>query len=198
LRLHYNKFSRATRVRWLLEELGATYEINEVAFGPDGTRSMAHLEVHPLGKLPALTDDDGTHLFESSALVLHLADKYPGLAPAPGTSARGRYYQWVVYGVAELEAPVAEFFFATRVPEEQKDPARIAKAQADFDKVAAPVEAVLARHDWILGAEFSAADCVVGGVLTWADRMGMCEKFPAIHAYAGRCAARPAFKRGRQ
>ncbi len=198
MRLHYNKFSRATRVRWLLEELGATYEINEVAFGPDGTQSTGHLEVHPLGKLPALTDDDGTHLFESSALVLHLADKYPGLAPPLGTSARGRYYQWVVYGVAELEAPVADFFFANRVPGEQKDAARIAKAQSAFDKVATPVEAVLGRHEWILGADFSAADCVVGGVLTWADRMGMCEKFPNIHAYASRCAARPAFSRGRQ
>lgn len=199
MRLFFNKNTRSTRPRWLIEELGVPCEIVPVDLQRGEHKSPAHLRVHPLGKVPALEDDDGTVLIESAAICLHLADKFAdrGLAPAPGTPTRGRYFQWMVYAVATLEGPVAEVGAEARKPEAERNPTTLAEARARFAAVAAPLEATLVDGPWLLGESFSAADVVVGSICAWARSLGLLEGFPALAAYTARCVARPAFSRAR-
>src|ERR1700733_12052807 len=105
-RLYYMPRTRSSRVLWLLEEIGAPYELTEITGGQ--RRSPEHLGRHPLGRVPALELGDGTTMFESAAICLQLADLHPESAlNAPlGSSERGLVYQWVVFGMTELEAPL--------------------------------------------------------------------------------------------
>ena len=105
-RLYYMPRTRSSRALWLLEEIGAPYELTEIK-GSE-RRSEEHLQRHPLGRVPALELDDGTTMFESAAICLELADLNPdaGLIGTVGSSARGLVYQWVVFAVSELEGPL--------------------------------------------------------------------------------------------
>jgi len=89
MRLYFFQQSRATRVRWMLEELGIPYELAPVDMMKGEHKQPAYLKVHPLGALPAIEDDGGS-LFESAAIIMQLADKYPekNLAPAVGSYER--------------------------------------------------------------------------------------------------------------
>jgi glutathione S-transferase len=98
--------TRSNRVLWLLEEIGQPYELTRIL--PEQRRSEAHLARHPLGRVPAVELDDGTVMFESAAICLQLADLAPeaGLL-APSVSAmRALAYQWTLFGMTELEAPM--------------------------------------------------------------------------------------------
>lgn len=198
MKLYYNRFTRATRPRWLLEELGAPCEIVEVDLRAGEHKTDAYKAVHPLGRLPAFVDDDGQVIFESAAIVLHLADRFAdrGLAPAPGSSARGLYYQWIVFAVSELEGPALRYFREWSKAEALRDAAALAAAQAEFDERAAVLNAALEGRDWLVG-DFSAADVMIGSVVTWSERMGMCNAHPTLLAYSARCQARPAYRAGR-
>lgn len=202
MKLYFNKSTRATRVRWLIEELGVPCEIVTVDMRAGEHKRPEYLAIHPLGKLPALVEDDGTALFESSAIVLHLADRHAdrGLAPAVGDPLRGRYLQWALYAQVTLEPPLATYAAHTSfLPEDKRNPALAAEAKASFRGVLPPVEAALADgRPWILGARFTAADVLLGSVLTWAQRVGLCEGSPAVEAYVSRVTARPAFAASRR
>ncbi|HEY6525843.1 MAG TPA: glutathione S-transferase N-terminal domain-containing protein, partial [Solirubrobacteraceae bacterium] len=105
-RLYYMPRTRSSRALWLLEEIGEPYELTEIS-GAE-RRSAAHLDRHPLGRVPALELDDGTTVFESAAICLHLADLHPDaelIAPL-GSSERALVYQWVLFAMTELEGPL--------------------------------------------------------------------------------------------
>src|SRR5207253_1232227 len=104
VKLYFNAFSRAVRARWMLEELGVPHEIVPFDFEKEDPE---YLKIHPLGMVPAVVDD-GKPLFESSAIVMHYADKYPEkkLAPALGTYERALYYQWIFFTMTHLEPAV--------------------------------------------------------------------------------------------
>ncbi len=124
LRLSHSRNSRSTRVRWLLEEIGADYEI--VPVSREGAPSAEHLARHPLGRVPALETDEGT-LFETAAICLHLAERHPGagLLPPEGSFQRALVYQWISLGLTEIEPFIAE---AARAAE--SDPERAERARA--------------------------------------------------------------------
>ncbi|HEY4826547.1 MAG TPA: glutathione S-transferase N-terminal domain-containing protein, partial [Solirubrobacteraceae bacterium] len=105
-RLYYMPRTRSSRVLWLLEEIGAPYELTEIR-GAE-RRSDEHLGRHPLGRVPALELGDGTTMFESAAICLQLADLNPeaGLIGPVGSPERALVYQWVVFAVSELEGPL--------------------------------------------------------------------------------------------
>ena len=105
-RLYYMPRTRSSRVLWLLEEIGAPYDLTEI-WGAQ-RRSEQHLLRHPLGRVPALELGDGATMFESAAICLQLADLNPGagLIGAVGSTGRGLVYQWVVFAVSELEGPL--------------------------------------------------------------------------------------------
>ena len=126
LKLYHSAQSRSTRPRWLLEEIGAPYELVRVDLGKQEHKTPQYLQIHPHGVVPALVDGD-LALIESGAICAYLADKFPAarLAPAVGTPERGRYYQWMFYTMATLEPPLLQVFMNTvQLPEAQRSAAR--------------------------------------------------------------------------
>ena len=105
-RLYYMPRTRSSRVLWLLEEIGAPYELVQLPGAQ--RRSEEHLSRHPLGRVPAMELGDGTMMFESAAICLQLADLNPdaGLIPPVGSAERALVYQWVLFGMTELEGPL--------------------------------------------------------------------------------------------
>src|SRR4051812_46138318 len=102
LKLFYVPRTRSTRPRWLLEELGVPFEL--VRLTPPDTRKPEHLAINPLGHVPVLQDGDFT-LFESAAIALYLGEKFPEkkFLPPSGSRERGEVYQWLFFGMTELE-----------------------------------------------------------------------------------------------
>ncbi|MFL5864165.1 MAG: glutathione S-transferase family protein [Solirubrobacteraceae bacterium] len=186
-RLYYMPRTRSSRVLWLLEEIGAPYELTEIA-GAD-RRSLEHLRRHPLGRVPALELSDGTTMFESAAICLQLADLNPHveLIPPLGTAERALVYQWVVFAVAELEAPL--FRWIRELGEGTDESA----AHDRFAQAAAVMETALGSGDWLLGARFTIADVMCASVLEGANARTLLRPWPAVEAYVERCEARPAY-----
>ncbi len=196
MKLYAAPFSRGCWPRWLLEELGAPYELIQLDRKKQETRTPQYLAVHPLGTVPALVDGPMT-LIETSAICLHLADKYAdkGLAPPLGTEARARYYQYIVYGVATVEPPVQEVMNQTHhLPEAERSPAILAQSRARFDEVARVITGWLAGKPYLLGERFSAADVTLGAALAWAEWLHLLSGHPELAAYVERLTVRPAYQ----
>ncbi|WP_224362907.1 glutathione S-transferase family protein [Hyalangium versicolor] len=198
MKLYFNPLTRSTRPRWMLEELGVPYETASVDVMKGEQKHPAYMaRVHPLGKVPAL-EDNGFMLIESAAIVMHLADKYPekGLAPAAGSNERGEYYQWIFFVMTEAEPSLVTIFLNTQIlPEDQRDPAAVAQATERFKPAATVLQERLKGREYIVGNTFTAADVVVGGVLTLAHRVSRLGDFPGLQAYMGRMMERPAAKK---
>src|SRR5437764_408234 len=105
-RLYYMLRTRSSRVLWLLEEIGASYDLTEIRGAQ--RRSDEHLLRHPLGRVPALQFGDGATMFESAAICLQLADLNPGagLIGPVGSTGRGLVYQWVGFAGSDAKGPL--------------------------------------------------------------------------------------------
>lgn len=197
MKLYHSPRSRSARVRWLLEEIGAPYEVVRLDLSKNEHKTPDYLKIHPHGVVPALVDGDLT-LFESAAICAYLADKFPEqrLAPPVGTPARGLYYQWMHYAMATLEPPVLQVFLHTvRLPEEQRRPRVADDGRQRFAEVARVLSAALAGRRYILGEQFSTADVMLGSTLGWAQGLGLLAEAPELQAYVRRLSERPAFQR---
>ncbi len=197
MKLYYCPMTRATRPRWLLEEVGSPYDLVRVDLGKGEHKRPEYQRIHPHGRVPALVDGDVT-VFESSAICLYLADKFPDkkLAPALGSPARGPYYQWMVYAIATAEPPVLKVFLNTvRRPEAERNAAEAEAGRAEFQEVAALLTRVLDGRPFLLGDQFTAADVMVGSIVGWARGLKLVENHPALKEYSRRLVERPAYKR---
>jgi len=195
--LYHAPQSRSARPKWLLEEAGATYDVVRVDLSKQEHKSAEHLRRHPHGQVPVLVDGD-LALIESAAICLHLADRFPHakLAPALGSPERGRYYQWMVYAIATLEAPIVDIFMNTvQLPEAQRSAEKVAAARTQFAAIGRVLSDALGAHPYLLGADFSAADIMVGSTLAWGSFMGLLDDSPVLAAYVERLTQRPAFQR---
>jgi len=156
------------------------------------------MKIHPHGAVPSLVDGS-LAMFESAAIVMYLADKYPekGLAPAPGTPERGQYYQWILYAMATVEPPLLQYFMHTRMhPEEKRSAASVEEAQHKMDEVFKVLAHELRDRPYIVGNHFTAADVMIGSMLGWAKPMGLIDRAPAeLSEYLNRLVDRPAHKR---
>ena len=196
LKLYYVPFTRATRPRWLLEELGVPYELVRLDVRGGQNRTPEYRAIHPHGAVPALVDGTVT-MFESAAICLYLADRFSEkrLAPPVGDPARGSYYQWMVYSAVTLEPPLDLVHRQNRQAAESRDRTAMAAASARLnDELAPVVAAALGDHPYILGGDFSAADVMVASELLWAARLDMLAN-EKLKEYAGRMMQRPAFQR---
>ena len=187
--LYHHPFSRAANVVWMLEEVGAPYELRYVDLLAGGQKTPEILGYNPMGKLPILVDGDAV-VTESAAIALYLGDRYAygRLAPRVDDPRRGSYLRWS--------------FFAPSVIE----PGSLAKAagwayregQAGWgshDAMLATIErAITAGGDFLLG-DFSMADVVFGGTLRYMLTFKMMEPRPVFAAYAARLGARAALQR---
>lgn len=197
MKLYYVPRTRATRPRWLLEELGVPYELVRLDPAKGETRTPEHLARQPLGHVPVLEDGE-VRMFESAAICLWLADRYPEkelLAP-PGSAGRARALQWILYAATELEPPLNAISGLMRKPEAERDPRRVADAKERFLAAARPLEQVLAASAHAAGPDFTVADVVLGSILSWGKAAaGGLDALPAVNAYVLRMKARPALRR---
>lgn len=186
--LYHSPRSRSTRMIWLLEELGAPYEVRQVSiFRPmsgEGTPDPAN--VHPDKRVPAIVHD-GELVAESVAIVLYLTDAFPGagLGPAAGEVGRGAYLTWLAWYAAEMEPAM----FAAMGRELDRNPMK----QRNYDAVVARIEDALGKGPHLMGEDFTAADLLVGSAVNFAR-----QAFPEsalLDAYVERCKARPAMQR---
>jgi glutathione S-transferase len=185
-RLFFTPRTRSNRVLWALNEIGAPFESTLVP--SEDRRSPEHRARHPLGRVPALELDDGTMMFESAAICLQLADLYPdsGLLPPPGSSARALVYQWVMFGMTELEGPLYRWIG------DKRDGATDSPAAGRFAEAAEAIAAALDGKTWLSGDQFTVADIVCVGVLGSAASRGLLEPWPVLRDYVERGEARPA------
>jgi glutathione S-transferase len=175
--------TRSSRVLWLLAEIGAPYELTKLA--PEERKSAEHLARHPLGRVPALELDDGTVVFESAAICLQLADLHPdaGVIPPLGSAERALVYQWVLFGMTELEAPL--YRWVREVAEDSTE----SPSRERFAQAAGALETALDGRDWLLGDRFTVADVICAS----AHSRGLLGEWPGLQAYVERGEARPAF-----
>jgi len=195
VKLYWAPRTRSSRPRWMLEELGVPYELVRVDMQKAEHKSPEHRKVHPLGAVPALVDGEVT-MFESAAICAYLADKhaYQRLTPTLGTPARAAYEQWLFFAMATFEEPLVKMFLHTMLlPPEQRSARAADEARARAREVVKVLDDALADRPYLLGAEFSAADVVVGSLVSWSAFMGVLEGFPRVQEYLGRLVERPAF-----
>jgi len=198
LKLYFAPFTRASRPRFLLEEMGVPYELALVDLKAGEQKGEAYRAVHPLGVVPAL-DDDGIVIVESAAICMHLADRFPEkhMAPAPGTKERGLYYEWIVFTMATLEPRFIKF---KEVHDDKGGPNGTnrnsdderAKAEKNVDAALALLEARVGAP-FAVGDALTAADCVLGGCLVWIHSQRPLDAYPRLKEYAHRIKGRAAF-----
>ncbi len=163
--------TRSQRVRWVLAELGIEHESKDdrSLIGSDELR-----KVHPLGKLPAITDN-GRALFESAAICTWLADSHPdkGLIAPSGTWERALHDQWCAYIMTEVEAHLWSSARNTFVyPEDQRLEVVHAQNAKEIKRAMAPLEDHFSSNDFFVANRFSVTDIFCGFALNWARRMG--------------------------
>jgi glutathione S-transferase len=183
--------SRDTRVRWALEEVGQPYEVRLVSFR--AMKEPAHLALHPFGQIPTYEEGDLV-LFESGAIVLHLAERHAGLLPADA-NARARAITWMFAAVNTVEPSIldlvtAKFLEADKPWSAERMPLVVERIRARLR----PLSERLGNADW-LDAEFSAGDLMMVSVLLRLRPSGILNEFPNLSAYVARGEARPAYKR---
>ncbi len=183
--------ARDTRVRWALEEVGCPYEVRAVSFR--AMKEPAHRALHPFGQIPTYEEGDLV-LFESGAIVLHVAERHPGLLPAEA-HARARAVAWMFAALSTVEPPILEL--ATARLQEGERPWTGERLPLVRDRVRerlGPLAARLGAADWLDG-EFSAGDLMMVSVLLRLRSSGLLDEFPGLAAYVARGEARPAYRR---
>ena len=182
---------RALRVRWALEEVGQPYDVRPLSF-PE-MKAAAHLAVHPFGQIPTYQDGD-LALFESGAIVFHIAQRHAGLLPAD-PDARARVLAWMFAAVATLQPPIVELGMASLF--ERDEPwfeARQAMLERNVRTRLEQLSARLGDADWLDG-DFSAGDLMMVTVLRRLGSSGVLESYPSLLAYISRAEVRPAWRR---
>jgi glutathione S-transferase len=183
--------ARDVRVRWALEEVGQPYDVRLVSFRE--LKGPAHLALHPFGQIPTY-EEGALVLFESGAIVLHIAQQHAGLLPIE-PNARARAIAWMFAAVNTMEPPILDLATANLLESDKPWHAqRLPLIQARIRDRLRPLSDRLGDADWLEG-DFSAGDLMMAGVLRRLKRSGMLDEYPKIAAYVARAEARPAFQR---
>ena len=191
--LYHRPKTRSSRFIFLLEELGAPYEIKIVTTrSRDGTGAIDPANPHPHGKVPAISDD-GVVVFESPAIALYLTDKFPknGIGPLIGDPKRGPYLSWLAYYTGVLEPAVVSKFMNVDVPVGTAGWVSVEQAMPFIIKT-------LSQGPYILGEKFSAADVLYATTFAMFASSPMMPKTPVLEAYVKRCTERPAYIRAQE
>jgi glutathione S-transferase len=183
--------ARDMRVRWAFEEVGQPYEVRLLSFSE--MKQPAHRSLHPFGQIPTYEADDLT-LFESGAIVFHIAERHAGLLPTDA-NARSRAIAWMFAALNTVEPPIVDRSMTTILDRDKpwyQDRLAVIDEhmRARFDELSSH----LGEADWLDGA-FSAADLLMVTVLRRAISSGVFQNYPSLAAYIARGEARPAYQR---
>jgi glutathione S-transferase len=183
--------ARDMRVRWALEEVGEPYEVRLLSFR--AKKEPAHLRVHPFGLIPTYEQGD-LALFESGAIVFHIAEHHAGLFP-DDANARARAITWMFAALNTVEPPILELMAARFA--EGEEPWAAERLPLVKDRIRdrlVQLSARLGDADWLDG-DFSAGDLMMVSVLLRLRPSGLLDEFPKLAAYVARGEARPAYQR---
>ncbi len=183
--------ARDMRVRWALEEVGQPYDVRLLSFA--AMKQPAHLALHPFGQIPTY-EEGNLALFESGAIVFHIAEHHASLLPADA-NARARAVAWMFAALSTVEPPIVDRSMATLL---ERDKSWYAERLPMLDKNVRTRLGQLSAHlgdaDWLDGA-FSAADLLMVTVLRRLGGSDLIEEHPNLAAYIARGEARPAYQR---
>ena len=183
--------ARDMRVRWALEEVGQPYEVRLLSF--KAMKEPAHLALHPFGQIPTYEEGD-LALFESGAIVFHIAERHAGLLP-DDANARARAITWMFAALSTMEPPIVDLAFARLL---ERDEAwyeqRLPVVEDRARKRLGELSGRLGGAEWLDGA-FSAGDLMMVSVLLRVKGRGLLDQYPNLSAYVARAEARPAYRR---
>ena len=183
--------ARDMRVRWALEEVSQPYEVRLLSFA--AMKQPAHRALNPFGQIPTYEEGDLV-LFESGAIVLHIAERHAGLLP-DDANARARAIAWMFAALDTVEPPIFDRSLAMIL--ERDKPwfeQRLRFLEDSIRKRLADLSRRLGDADWLDGA-FSAGDLLMVTVLRRLNGSGILEEYPNLSAYIARAEARPAYQR---
>jgi len=183
--------ARDMRVRWALEEVDQPYDVRLVSF--KAMKEPAHRAIHPFGQIPTYEEGD-LAMFESGAIVLHIAQRHAGLLPADD-DARARATMWMFAALSTVEPPIVELEQASYAERDkpwhkERVPLMEQRIRGRLDELAKS----LGDADWLDGA-FSAADILMVTVLRRLEGTAILDDYRSLAAYIARGQARPAYKR---
>ncbi|MBB2973149.1 glutathione S-transferase family protein [Mesorhizobium sp. RMAD-H1] len=183
--------ARDMRVRWALEEVGQPYAVRLLSF--EAMKEPAHLALHPFGQIPTYEEGD-LALFESGAIVFHIAEHHTGLLP-DDANARARAIMWMFAALNTVEPPIFDRALATLL--EHDEPwygQRLRFLEDGIRKRLGGLSARLGGASWLDGA-FSAGDLLMVSVLLRLKGSGLLDEYQNLSAYVARGEARPAYRR---
>jgi glutathione S-transferase len=183
--------ARDTRVRWALEEVSQPYAVRLVSFR--ALKEPAHLGLHPFGQIPTYEEGDLV-LFETGAIVLHIAKRQAGLLPDEA-NARARAITWMFAALNTVEPPILELANAKLIEGDRPwSKERLPLVEDRVRNRLGQLAARLGGADWLDGA-FSAGDLLMVSVLLRLRASGLLDEFANLAAYVARGEARPAYQR---
>lgn len=202
IQLHYGPGNANMAPHIALQELGVPFELIKVDRANNAHKSPEYLKLNPNGLIPVLVDGDLV-LYESAAILLHLADSHPagGLIPAVGTAERAHLYKWLIWLTNTLQPALINYFYPERwVAEGNAAGAAEVKARAvaKVGELLDQIETQLAGHQgpWLLGAHYSIADAMAFMLCRWTRGFERpARSLPHIGAYLQRMLERPAVQR---
>ncbi|WP_222105806.1 glutathione S-transferase family protein [Paraburkholderia sp. BCC1885] len=183
--------ARDMRVRWALEEVGQPYEVRLVSF--EAMKEPPHRALHPFGQIPTY-QEGALALFESGAIVFHIAERHAGLLPEDA-NARARAITWMFAALNTVEAPILDL--QTAMYQEGDKPWHEQRLPLVKDRIRdrlGELSERLGNAEWLDGA-FSAGDLMIVSVLLRVRPSGLLDEYPNLSAYVARGEARPAYKR---
>jgi glutathione S-transferase len=184
--------SRDLRALWALEEAGLPYRVHPLDYGRGDLEHPEYRRRNPFGKIPAI-DDAGFALFESAAIVLHVAEQAGRLLPE-SRSERSLAVQWAFAAVNTVEPSLVDLFTIDHFsPDEAWAKQRRLLSEQHAQKRLATLDAELAKRPYILGREFSAPDILLSTVLRFVQHTDLLRGAPNVASYKERCEARPAW-----
>ncbi|KQU91825.1 glutathione S-transferase [Variovorax sp. Root318D1] len=183
--------ARDMRVRWALEEVGQPYDVRLVSFKE--MKEPAHRALHPFGQIPTY-EEGGLALFESGAIVFHIAERHAGLLPGDPT-ARARAITWMFAALNTMEPPILDREIATLVERDKTwYGERLPVLEDRVRTRLGELSSRLGDADWLDGA-FSAGDLLMVTVLRRLSGSGLLDPYASLCAYIARGEARPAYQR---
>ena len=188
----HNPLSRARTVHWMLEEVGAPYDVHVLDFAKREHKTPSFLAVNPMGKVPTIVHD-GVVITESAAICAYLADAFPEakLAPRLDDPMRGAYYRWLFFAASCVEPAVIDKMLK-RPPADRVS----ALGYGTFEEAIDAVVEGLRQTPYLLGDQFTTADLYMAGQLGFGIQLAkVIESRPVFESYLARCTDRPAFKR---
>ncbi len=191
IKFYTNPLSRGRIAHWMLEEVGAQYDVELLSFEKREHKSPKYLEINPLGKVPAIVHR-GVAVTETCAIIAYLAELYPkaNLAPAVGTAERGAYYRWLFFATATLEPAIIDKM--TNRPQSEKTGALPYGTYSDTFNA---LEKIVSENNFLIGDHFTAADLAVASQIGFGLMVKAFDERPAFKQYVARCTDRPAFQR---